>query len=682
MKSIREKLVVSFGGFIIALVLIISFLTFFMSKDAVNSSVTHIVPEVVEQSSIVISNKIEIEMHSIESIARQVSEIEEGERLQILQEVCNREGYISMGIGDLSGKVQTMMGIEIDYSTSPAYLSAVSGKASISEPTYIQEYDSLTIVYFVPIKSKEAKEVTGVLTVCTLAEDIISVVNDITLLETGNATIFDANGSVIADKDMELVKEQVNFIEKAKSSEEYKVFGNAISTMVSSESGIVTYEYAGEEKFMVYDKIPGTDWTIGVCVVKSEIYSDVNKIRLAIIGISLVAILIAIVFSVLFSKQITEPIKSLAGIIKQIGSGDFTVNIDKKLVDRKDEIGGISKSLNELKYSINTMINEVKESGGSIADKSKELIQFFDELERSSDNINCAISEIAEGNTKQSQDISDISNQTENFTYQLNTLSDYINTVKNNTIKIEGNTEASKKIVNNLEDSVVKFDKEFVSFNREIKKLGEDMSTVTSIINMINDISDQTNLLALNAAIEAARAGEAGKGFAVVADEIRMLAEQSKNNADEITRIIDESYNNSQAIVEKAKYITKELEEQNKNIKDVKDVVDNIVDSVEEVLPEIEKVYEEIGSVKESQEAILGNISNASAVSEEVSASSEEILAASNELAESGKESNKLSGELEVEVKSIIDKLDKFKSESINPKEDVMISDKCIENNK
>lgn len=76
-----EKIVVSFGGFIIALVLIISFLTFFMSKDTVNSTVKNIVPEVVEKSSIVISNKIEIEMHSIESIARQVSEIGEGKIL-------------------------------------------------------------------------------------------------------------------------------------------------------------------------------------------------------------------------------------------------------------------------------------------------------------------------------------------------------------------------------------------------------------------------------------------------------------------------------------------------------------------------------------------------------------------------------------------------------------------------
>lgn len=73
---------------------------------------------------------------------------------------------------------------------------------------------------------------------------------------SGNATIFDATGVIIADKDMELVKEKVNFIEKAKSSEEYKVLGDAISTMISLESGIVTYEYAGEEKFMVYDKIP------------------------------------------------------------------------------------------------------------------------------------------------------------------------------------------------------------------------------------------------------------------------------------------------------------------------------------------------------------------------------------------------------------------------------------------
>lgn len=176
------------------------------------------------------------------------------------------------------------------------------------------------------------------------------------------------------------------------------------------------------------------------------------------------AFAVSILAALKVSNGIVNPIKSLVELINKIGSGDFTVKVDKKLISRNDEIGAISKSINQLKDSISDMIKEVKESGDSISNNSNNLIEGFNEFITSTENINCAISEIAEGNTKQSQDITDISVQTDEITMKVNALSDYINIVKNNTIKIEDNTEASKKIVSNLENSVLKFDKEFISF--------------------------------------------------------------------------------------------------------------------------------------------------------------------------------------------------------------------------
>ena len=71
-----------------------------------------------------------------------------------------------------------------------------------------------------------------------------------------------------------------------------------------------------------------------------------------------------------------------------------------------------------------------------------------------------------------------------------------------------------------------------------IHQLQEEITNISSVVEVIRAIAEQTNLLALNAAIEAARAGEQGRGFAIVADEVRKLAERTTQSTSEIRSMV------------------------------------------------------------------------------------------------------------------------------------------------
>lgn len=217
-----------------------------------------------------------------------------------------------------------------------------------------------------------------------------------------------------------------------------------------------------------------------------------------------IPICIAALFLTYFflGKVIQAPLKMLTSNIKELSKGDLKVLFDKQIVYRKDELGEISLSMEELISRLQEVMQEINRSASS-------LVQASQEISTSSEQLSQGASEQA-ASTEEA----------------LATIEQMLASIAQNTDNAKQTESVAKVSASNIKTGSQ-------SAGAAVKTMNE----ISDKISIINDIAFQTNLLALNAAVEAARAGEHGKGFAVVAAEVRKLAEKSREAADYIGKI-------------------------------------------------------------------------------------------------------------------------------------------------
>ncbi|AUX21475.1 methyl-accepting chemotaxis protein [Sorangium cellulosum] len=210
----------------------------------------------------------------------------------------------------------------------------------------------------------------------------------------------------------------------------------------------------------------------------------------------LLALVVAVVLAIFFSRMILLPLNQAVSIHQRIAGGDFTGDVTVKSSDEFGQMLGAVKAMSD---RLAGLIGEVRSGAVSVSSVSVQL--------------SATAQSLSQGTSEQAASV-------EETMTSLQQLSD---TIAKNAANCKQVEETAHRRTRDAEQS-----------GQAVRETVEAMKAIGERIVIIEEIAYQTNLLALNAAIEAARAGEHGKGFAVVATEVRRLAERSRDAAKEI----------------------------------------------------------------------------------------------------------------------------------------------------
>lgn len=350
-----------------------------------------------------------------------------------------------------------------------------------------------------------------------------------------------------------------------------------------------------------------------------------------VVGICIALILgIGIIISYYVGCYLTKPIIAVTNRMESLAQLDFTIGKHMeaaKNLDRKDEIGTMTRALRHMRDNVCDFIAKTAETAQQVAAASEELTATSQAASVSSEEVAKTIEEIARGASDQAQDTESTAMNMEQMGDLLEKDGRHIQSLNKAVVEIDREKESGFLILKDLVDKTAMSSEAAQSIAEVILRNNESAEKIESASDMIQSIADQTNLLALNAAIEAARAGEAGRGFSVVADEIRKLAEQSNRFTEDIRKVIDELKIQSQKAVQTVEEVKQIVDSQSISVGETESRFKGIARAIDDMKGIIVALNQSAEQMLDNKNEIIGLTQNLSAISEENAASTQEASA-------------------------------------------------------
>lgn len=527
-----------------------------------------------------------------------------------------------------------------DYSERDYFKAAMNGETYISDPLVSKLTGDLTIIVAAPIWKDGIPDTTviGVVYIVPNPDFLNDTVATISVSKNSAAYMINAEGTTIANKNAESVKNQENTTKDAETDSSLKKLASLEGKMMKGESGFDTYRYNGKKKFLAYAPVSqSNNWSLAINAPTSDfMLTTILGILLVIVAI-VVSVAVGVVLTKKLASAIGNPIRECADRLVLLAEGDLNSPIPVGSSD--DETGILTEATSKLVDGMNTIIKDIdfclsemakgnfavhsSAPDSYIGDFSNILVSLRDikvALTQALTGIKEAADQVAAGSGQLAESATDLATGATEQAGVVEELFATVTEVTNHSHENAKKASDTSSLARTIGIEARNSSKQMEEMNIAMQRISDTSQQINHIIANIDSIASQTNLLSLNASIEAARAGESGAGFAVVANEIGQLAKQSADAVENTRNLI-------QAALDEVANGTVIVEQTTTALNDVIAQIEGIVSDIENVANADERQADSMTELNQGIEQISNVVENNSATAEECSATSEELSA-------------------------------------------------------
>ena len=436
--------------------------------------------------------------------------------------------------------------------------------------------------------------------------------------------------------------------------------GNDVFSSRVSVEGTMYYGYYIPVKQNNSDDVIGMIFAGMPVKTVDKTINLVSGLLFFVLGIVLI---LTIFVCFIASKGIAAAIEDSVLVVQKMASGNLSVNINEKNLNRKDEVGKLSASTKSLQESLHNMIGSISENTSRLDSSSKDMSNVAGQASDAMSSISENLKSVLSSAKNQAEVTGSVTENVNNINHMLGNTGDEVDGLSDAATDM---LKSGSEVANSLKDLYTSNEGVLDAIDKIREQTSETDISVEKIkeaVNLIASIAEETNLLSLNASIEAARAGESGKGFAVVAVEISKLADQSNAASADIERMIMNLGENSEKTISTMETVQDAINRQSEDMNNTRKIFEKVKGCIKSVAEGVTNIREATERLEGETSCIADDINNLNLQAETNMQNIEETLKAGEDVLKIVKDVSKMSMTVSTAANDMSDSVERFKTQ-------------------